>query len=82
MLDNKTLRTEYENQSYVIIVWQDGVKKYISKDYNIRGSFDFTVKIDIAKRFATLELAERFIDQYDVDNVAEIRKVIRKLYLV
>lgn len=77
-MDNKEIRREWENSFYVIEVDRDGVRKYVSMQFP--RLFQYTVKINQARRFQTEELANKFINdfgdsKYELSNT-RIRKVI------
>lgn len=83
-MDNRTLEKEGVSCFYVIIADRDGVKKYISRSFP--KPFQYTVKINKARRFNTEEQAWEYIDNFNefgryyiVDS--EVKKVIRKLQL-
>ena len=60
--DNKTLRTKnISNNTYVIVATRDGVDKYVSKDFP--QPFQYTVKLEKAKSFTSIDLAKRFLDE-------------------
>lgn len=70
---------------YVILADRDGVKKYVTNDFP--RPFQYTTKINKARRFNTKEKAQDFIDgfngygKYLIINPA-IKEVIRKFTLV
>jgi len=80
-LDNKEIRREWENSFYVIEADRDGVRKYVSMQFP--RLFQYTVKVNQARRFQTEELANKFINdfcgsKYELSN-AKIRKVFSKM---
>ncbi len=81
MLTNNDLRTEFAKTQFVVLVKRDGVNKYISKSYYNSRSFNFTVKINEAKKFDNIKTTQRFIDNNDVKNIVGIYKVENKLVL-
>lgn len=66
MLDNKTLRTKFSNQYYVIIATRDGVEKYVSNKFP--RDCQYTVKLECAKRFNDVYEANDFISEYELCN--------------
>jgi len=51
------------------------VQKYIAKGYGKKLTFDFTVLLNKATKFDKVELAERFIEKMDIQNVIKIAMV-------
>ena len=64
MSDNKTLRTEYSRDFYVVLVSPpdfDGLK-LVAKNHFARHAFNHTMLIGKAMRFDTVKLAQRFVE--------------------
>lgn len=84
-MDNRTLEKESISCFYVIIADRDSVKKYISRSFP--KLFQYTVKINKARRFNTEEQAWEYIDnfnelgRYPIINPV-VKKIIRKFELV
>lgn len=62
-MDNKTLEKESVSNFYVIVADRDGVKKYVTNDFP--RPFQYTIKINKARRFNTEEKAQDFIDGFN-----------------
>lgn len=83
-MNNRTLEKESISYFCVIIADRDGEKKYISRSFP--KLFQYTVKINKARRFNTEEQAWEYIDnfnefgRYYIIN-PEVKKVIRKFEL-
>lgn len=80
-LDNKTLRTRYSYQRCVLLVNRDGVIKYISKDYGKKNCWSYTVLLNKAKIFDSLNHAERFAEGIGLCDY-QIRSVEVKVQLL
>lgn len=65
MSNNKTLRTRHESHQYVITVMRDGVRKYISREWNMR--LNCTVMLNRAKRFQSEKHAKKYVLAFGVD---------------
>lgn len=84
-MDNKTLEKESVSSFYVIVANRDGVKKYVSRSFP--ELFQYTIKINKARRFNTEELAQAYADNFnDIGGYfiinPEVKRVIRKFELV
>lgn len=83
-MDNRSLEKESIGSFYVIIADRDGVKKYISRSFP--KPFQYTVKINKARRFNTEEQAWGYINnfnefgRYSIVN-PEVKMIIRKFEL-
>lgn len=75
-MNNRDLRTTYENISYVIVADRDGCRKYVSRHFP--GLFQYTVKLDQAKRFRCTEDAEKFLEWYSSSPSHIVNPVIHK----
>lgn len=64
MLNNKILRTKFSNQYCVIVATRDGVEKYVSNKFP--RDFQYTVKLECAKRFNDIYEANDFISEYEL----------------
>ena len=65
---NNSIQLQNSKIYYVIIIWKDGCWKYIAKQYGHKFSFNCSTKMTKAKRFDSIELAEKFIDLNKLHN--------------
>lgn len=83
-MDNRTLERESIGSFYVIIADRNGVKKYISRAFP--KPFQYTVKINKARRFNIEEQAWEYINnfnefgRYSIVN-PEVKMIIKKFEL-
>ena len=83
-MDNRILEKESISSFYVITADRDGVKKYISRAFP--RPFQYTVKINRARRFNTEGQALEYINNFNEFGRCfivnpEVKKMIRKYEL-
>ena len=65
--NNRTLQRENIVIKFVIIIWNDGCWKYISKNYGWKNNFNYSVKINKAMTFPTDSAAFNFVRYHNLE---------------
>lgn len=77
MSATETIRTEASTEQYAIIVPRDGRLKYVGRWYKPRKDYGYTIKVNEAMTFNTLEAVRKAMENFGLHgSVGKIRKHI------